>query len=91
MKGADYSIDLGKREVGLPIGGKYGRTIECPRCGRGAVFMRKYWSQRDQRIYCEYAHVLSFDLNRRNEPVMRAGDLCRWDGDPSPKASKGPK
>lgn len=86
-----YSIDLGERPPGMTIGGQFGVTIVCPKCARGSVLFRKYFNRQTQQTMREYAHVLSFSLNRKNEPEMHGGEICQWPDDPSARAARGAK
>lgn len=84
-----HRIDISTRPVGRNYGGKNGVSVVCPVCRRAAI---KYKDVRvDGQFYTDYAHVISLDLNHKNEPRMTASEICRKLRDPSAKGRKGAK
>lgn len=73
-----HRTDFRDREIGSHIGGKHRVTIECPKCHKGCVKTREFKMGGFGRItnMAEYAHVLEFFLDSKNDPVAQYSTLC---------------
>jgi hypothetical protein len=75
---ADLVVDLTKKPEGYMLGGQFRLVKVCPVCGRtGASDGKK--RVKKGREHVQFHHLLSFSLNKKNEPVMTASDSCDWE------------
>jgi hypothetical protein len=73
-----HRIDFRDRPVGSFVGGKQRLTVECPKCHRGCVKVRDFKLSgygKTERM-SEYAHVVEFYLDSKNEPVPVYSTTC---------------
>lgn len=73
-----HRTDFRDREIGSFVGGKHRLTIECPKCHKGCVKLREFKASGFGKTVdmVEYAHVVEFYLDSKNEPVAQYSATC---------------
>lgn len=74
---ADLVVDITKKPEGYMVGGAFGLVKVCPSCKRTGVSDGKR-RVKGGREHVAFHHLLSFSLNKKNEPVVTVGDSCDW-------------
>lgn len=69
-----FSLNVADKPVGYAFGGKNGTSVACPRCSRPGLLVRTY--RKGGLDFTEYAHLLEYALNSKNDPELVPGDLC---------------
>lgn len=72
---AELVVNVAEKPLGYYVGGDYGRSLPCPGCARPAVTdgQKRIAGGRERQ---RFVHRLSFFLDRKNNPVMQADDVC---------------
>lgn len=75
---AELVVDLTKKPGGYMLGGKLRLVKACPVCKRTGASDGKI-RIKSGREHVAFHHLLSFSLNKKNEPVMTVSDSCDWE------------
>lgn len=68
----EYNIE--SRPAGSFWGGKYGLSMSCPVCGKPALRLKTSYVKGDRVV--QYAHRVTLELDRKNEPQVDFGTPC---------------
>ncbi len=70
-----FRTDVTARPEGSFFGGKHGRSVICPKCGKPALRSAKGIMK--GKAWATYAHGFAIRLNRKHEPELEWRNVCR--------------